>query len=269
MAELLVLAVNRTHPDPEQDRKGLHKKGDIIVVKPDGHVWGAGEGLPTFVRVLCPGLDHTLVEDRVQPWVYNIDFEVLNSNLSIDGFRIRATNLTAGTSGLAGLTQNQIQVFLNQWNASFVSAANGGVTFDIAIYNAATSEGFWRTNINPIVFTELAYNQANGTHDIEVNYSADQRYLADPVAAAAAMASQATVVGATVLSNVNGIAVVRIERTDVRDRFRSDITQRLGVYRRHRYHFTEAQVDTVIAAGGSVTVTVPQLTNAVQDRLNA
>jgi hypothetical protein len=267
MAELLVLAVQRTHPDPETDRKGLRKKGDIVVVKPDGHEWGAGEGLPTFVRVLCPGLDHTVVEDRIQPWTYNIDFEIVASNLAIDGFRIRATNANAGTSGFAGINQTQIQQFLNQWNVAFVSAANGGVTFDIGIYAAATSEGFWNTNIGSVVFTELDYNQANGTHDIEVNYSADQRYIDNPTQFAQTFAAQCTAVGATVLSNANGVAVIQIERVDVRERFRQDITQRLGVYRRHRYHFTEAQVDTVIAAGGSITVTVPQLTNAVQDRL--
>lgn len=267
MAELLVLAVNRTHPDPEKDRRGIHKKGDIIVVKPDGHTWGAGEGLPTFVRVLCPGLDAAVVEDRIQPWVYNIDFEVLNSNLALDGFRIRATNANAGTSGLAGLTQNGIEQYLNRWNAAFVSAANGGITFDIGIYQAATSEGFWDANINDIVFTELSYTQGTGKHVIEVNYSAHPRYLDALDSFGNDVAAMVQRTGATLLTNVQGVATIEVDRGDVRDRFRSELTQRLGVYRRHRYHFTEAQVDTVIAAGGSITVTVPQLTAAVQDRL--
>jgi hypothetical protein len=267
MAELLVRAVNRTHPDPERDRRGVPKKGDIVAVKPDGYAWEAGEGLPLFVRVLCPNLDHTLVENRIQPWSYDVDFTVVNSNVILDGVRVRATNTNAGTSAVAILTQNQLQPWLNQWNAVFVSAANGGVTFDFTVFGAATSEGFWRTNIGAFVFTELAYDQPSGVHDIEVDYSGDQSYFNDPERFATTVAQLAVDAGATVVSNTHGVAVIQVDRVTVRTRFRDYVTPRLGVYRRHRYHFTEAQVDTVIAAGGSVTLTVNQLNNAVRDRL--
>lgn len=267
MAELLVRAVNRIHQDPERDRRGVPKKGDIVAVKPDGYAWEPGEGLPLFVRVLCPGLDHTLVEDRIQPWNYDVDFTIVNSNLALDGVRVRATNTNEGVSSAAALTQNQLQPWLNQWNAVFVSAANGGVTFDVTVLAAATSEGFWRTNIGAFVFTELTYDEPSGVHEIEVDYSGDQSYLNDPDRFAATVAQLAVDAGATVISNTRGAAVIQVNRTTVRTRFRNYVTQRLGVYRRHRYHFTEAQVNTVIAAGGSVTLTVNQLTNAVRDRL--
>lgn len=55
MAELLLCAVNQ----PGLLRYG---PGDIVVVKPDGHVWGAREGLPTFWQLTVVSL---LDNDRV------------------------------------------------------------------------------------------------------------------------------------------------------------------------------------------------------------
>ena len=57
MAELLVLAkVGYTNPDPVKDRRGCYKKGDIVHVADDGHVWGGKETLPDFVIVKVPGV---------------------------------------------------------------------------------------------------------------------------------------------------------------------------------------------------------------------
>lgn len=49
MAELLVCAVNQPG--------GLrYKQGDIVAVFPDGHAWGAREGLPTFWQITTVSL---------------------------------------------------------------------------------------------------------------------------------------------------------------------------------------------------------------------
>ncbi|MCP4126928.1 MAG: hypothetical protein GY753_07690 [Gammaproteobacteria bacterium] len=56
MAELLIKAVDYAHADPEKDRCGAYKRGDVVVVMPDGHVWGGAEGLPKFLRVSLPGV---------------------------------------------------------------------------------------------------------------------------------------------------------------------------------------------------------------------
>ena len=57
MAELLIKAINASHPDPVKDRRGCYKRGDIVVVMPDGHEWGAKEGLPNFFKVKIPGVE--------------------------------------------------------------------------------------------------------------------------------------------------------------------------------------------------------------------
>ena len=36
MCEILIKVKTYTHADPVKDRAGVHKKGDIIAIKPDG-----------------------------------------------------------------------------------------------------------------------------------------------------------------------------------------------------------------------------------------
>lgn len=56
MARLLVKATNYTHPDPNKDKQGAYKRGDVVAVVPDDHVWGKKEGLPSFEQVDMPGV---------------------------------------------------------------------------------------------------------------------------------------------------------------------------------------------------------------------
>lgn len=57
MAEFLIKAVDATHADPVKDARGCYKRGDIVVVMPDGWTWGSAETLPKFVVVKIPGVD--------------------------------------------------------------------------------------------------------------------------------------------------------------------------------------------------------------------
>lgn len=49
MAELLIKAVDFTHPDPGEDKAGSYKRGDVVIVREDGSLWSALETLaPNF-----------------------------------------------------------------------------------------------------------------------------------------------------------------------------------------------------------------------------
>jgi hypothetical protein len=275
--EMLVKAISATNPDPEKDRRGTHKKGDICAIMPDNHPWGAKEGLPLFVIVRCPEVTVAQVQNRIEPWVADIRFEVLNSNLPIDGHRIRMTNANAGASGAAGVTLAQVQAFLTAWGAAFVSASAGTVTFDVSIATAALSRGLWNRDISVLNPTETAYVQAGGLHTFTLDLTLHPRWTDEILTPEGLAAQRAQVVssvqsevqgvGGTWVGETNGLATFTITRAIVRERFRADVTQKLGTFKRHRYHFTEAQVDTVIAAGGSITVTAAQLASAVRDAL--
>jgi len=58
MAEFLVAA---------RDLDTGYKKGDPIVVKPDGWVWGNAEGLPNFWQIAISGLPFALVQSLILP----------------------------------------------------------------------------------------------------------------------------------------------------------------------------------------------------------
>ena len=55
MCELLVKAKDGFNLDPVKDL-GRYKRGDIVVVMPDGHTWGTKECPPDFLVVKVLGL---------------------------------------------------------------------------------------------------------------------------------------------------------------------------------------------------------------------
>jgi len=71
MAEALIKAVDFVHPDPEIDKRGAHKRGDIIVIKPDGWNWGGAERDPSkFAIVTVP--DEWMDSGKEAPMTENI-----------------------------------------------------------------------------------------------------------------------------------------------------------------------------------------------------
>ena len=67
MAEFLIKAISVIHDDPEKDKRGCYKRGDIVVVMPDGHIWGREETLPKFVVVKIPGLTVETAQKYTDP----------------------------------------------------------------------------------------------------------------------------------------------------------------------------------------------------------
>lgn len=55
MAELLVKAIDSRVADPDLERRGCYKRGDVVVVFEDGHEWGREERPPKFIVVQIPG----------------------------------------------------------------------------------------------------------------------------------------------------------------------------------------------------------------------
>ena len=68
MAEILFMAIDRTHADPAKDAEGCYKRGDPVVVMLDGHEWGKEERLPTFYLVKIPGLAVETAKKYIVPF---------------------------------------------------------------------------------------------------------------------------------------------------------------------------------------------------------
>lgn len=116
MAELLIKAVDAIHVDPVKDQRGSYKRGDVVVVMPDGHVWGKEERLPKFFILKVPGLS-VAIANRV------IEIEKIDTGLfDPDGNRIaRTVRRRKFTFDLDTLSQ----VLKDQINK------NGEITFSI------------------------------------------------------------------------------------------------------------------------------------------
>lgn len=263
--EILVKSEDHTHPDPEKDRKGAYKKGDVVVVMPDGHVWGTKEGPPKFVRVLCPELNAGDYQDRAQAWVQGISLSVLSSDLSIDEHRVEVTAQNVSSSGEAAVTRDQAETYIDGWGGTVVSTDTNSVMFDITIESALTSPSFWgvqQSVVDSLTFTNT-YDQQAGTHTLEIDYSATG-FGAETVN------ERVEVRGGVVLVNDGSVCTAEFTRSDVRDEFMRELRERIGgTWRRRRYYFDTAQVDTVLADhGGEIEVSATTLGNNVYDRLN-
>jgi hypothetical protein len=70
MCEILVKAVSVTNPDPDKDQRGCYKRGYLVLIMPDGHVWGREEGLPKFVVIKLPGVpvDNEKIRKYTEEW---------------------------------------------------------------------------------------------------------------------------------------------------------------------------------------------------------
>lgn len=64
MAKLLLHAVGRNAGDNFGWQVGM-----IVDIKPDTHVWGSAETLPTFWKVNLPGVDPDAIRDLLEPQI--------------------------------------------------------------------------------------------------------------------------------------------------------------------------------------------------------
>jgi len=70
MAEFLIKLIDHTHSDPLKDSRECYKRGDVVVVMPDSHIWGKEEGYPKFLVVKIPGMSietgRKYIEQQIQ-----------------------------------------------------------------------------------------------------------------------------------------------------------------------------------------------------------
>jgi hypothetical protein len=69
MCELLLRNVDNFNPTipAEKQQSGLYKRGDIVAILPDGHVYGSAEGLPDFVVIKFPGVTIEYMQRYLEP----------------------------------------------------------------------------------------------------------------------------------------------------------------------------------------------------------
>lgn len=101
----------------KKDRAGCYKAFDPVVVMPNGHTWGAEEGLPKFWIVKIPGMAVETARRWVELWWDTADPEkpsIVQRRLHrLDRTKIPATVLnTLNTTGVITVTAKNAQRYM-------------------------------------------------------------------------------------------------------------------------------------------------------------
>ncbi len=262
--------IDYADPDPVIDRRGIYKKGYPVSMFDAPRIHnGPGQGLPGFCAINVTDASVAEVNAMIattfsgislnQPWDRKIDFATVNSNLTIDGWRLRASATNPGFSSLAGITRPMVENFLIKWNAEVFTTATNEVIFDVAIYEdgssvpgAIQSEGFWGVVPTDVDFTEISYVEGTGVHTIEADYSLS---IFEPDQVLDRIEERGGFIG----SDINDVVVFTINRTDVFQWFQEEVRDALErtVYRR-QFRIPEATVDNIISNGSQIIRAYPQ-----------
>jgi hypothetical protein len=257
--------VDYEHPNPKKDKSGVYKKGYPVNMLDSPRVHrGFKEGLPFFCAVNVTDGSVADVEaminsafsgsSLIQGWNRDIDFSVVNNNLSIDGWRMKAFATNPGTTNLAAITQPMVENYLNNWNAEVFSTATNEVVFDVAIFSssdgpgALQSDGFWGNNVSNVSFNEISYDSGSGEHIIEADYSLT------PISESI-VDNKINQRGGIVNSNTGSVVNFTIYRSDVFQHFQDEVHNELDeiIYRR-QFRISESTVDNIITSGSQILV---------------
>ena len=253
------------HPDRPTDPM-CAQKGDIVRVHPANWEFGSKIVLPNWIRVRVNGTTYQASKYLHSRWARRPELAVVAQDTVIDRLRLRLHSVEASAGELGGITLAETQPFVDAWDCTVFSSDINSVTFDLNVRDASFSVGFWGDAIddvtftNGVVFNEISYDQEAGKHVCTADYSAsifDGNQFAD----------RAIRRGADVLDNIDGVLTYEVDRQDIRAELRRDMHEVFAHYiGKHRYSVSASAVDQVIAAGGTSTFGIVQLTLQLQDR---
>lgn len=262
-AWVLVRAVEAWNPDDLM----VFGTGFPVEVR-NRDVLGSKEIPPKFVRFIITDADKPDIDAYCEYWQHEIDWEFVGHDYSIDGHRINAfvKPELVSASGLNSLTRAKIENFLTRWGAVVQSIGPNSVVFDVTVYNAIVSEGFWGRDMIGVGFSELSYNESTGVHRIQVNYSGVPVLVNLDDAEINRFIQER---GGTIVQHVANTRVrFDINRSSVFDWFKLDVYQKTeSTYSVRKWYFTQQAVNLALANGGDLELTRQQALAYLHHRL--
>ena len=228
-------------------------KGEIVGAVEDGHTFGSAE-IPSagnFYHITVTDRTAAQVNNYLDGWRHeptsNIDTNDGNGN-----YRITITSTGVSSSGKNAVTKVQMDAFVDKWQGVYVSHTNSTYTFDITSYQAATSPGFWNTDLSSTFFADEGF--AAGTQQVQ---------LASTNIPLAQVASAVAAKGGTVLDNDS----FSIDATVLYTEFKDDIESawRAIDFKRRRWNISDAGMTLLSNASGVMSVTAAQVLPYLED----
>lgn len=226
---------------------------------------------PDFCQIKITDVDDPLSIESVycREWTRAIDWEFVlphdwvNDVHTLNIF-IKPDKVAA--SGVAGITRDMVETYLNKWNATVDTVSSNSVVFNAGVYTAIQSRGFWGKDTSLLLFDERSYDSATGVHRVDCDYRNDPVISARSRAAINAYieAKGGTIVG----HNSTGVRF-DINRDSVFQEFKLDVKETVGDYFSSRqFRILPAQVAQALANGGTLEVTQSQFITQVRNRLD-
>ena len=280
MAEFLFKRNDYIHADPEKDRRGVHKKTDFINWKPDGfslfaHGNGPGSYLADFVIVKVPGITFEEAEasDYRKAWKDDFDYEIVATRPNSGEYDIRIFELNPGATNInaiAGTKATRIRDYLIAWGCSGFSLSATDASFTFSLWDAVRSANFWDTPLigTKVTFVLNSYSGATGIGNITVTPIEGQWGTQTELQISQTITRKILERGGTVISQIYPTFVFEIERSDLLTRFRADVKRRMEqTYMRHQYGISSSDHDTLVAAGGIVTMGKAEFLGKLIDKM--
>jgi hypothetical protein len=237
---------------------GIHKKGDIVEIRASNTPFG-GKEPDSFVLIEVPDIPMTAYRKYNMAYNTEISFSIVGHNAELDGYRLRLfSNLSSNFIQQIGI--DKITAFIEKWGGTVFSIEDDAVIFDLSIFGALKSAGFWDISPENIVFTELDYNTETGMHRIELDYSA----LGNNPSYVETYIEQR---GLVAITHNNRVLTFDADSNIVKAEFEKDIEEKSKtMVARRRYYIPENIVDLVIANSGMYTTDETTLLSYVMDK---
>lgn len=252
----------------DQDDLMVYQTGYPIDVRDRSRI-GGKQVPPKFIQVeITDETDWQGIQNiYCGEWRREIAWEFIGHDYVIDGHRLKVFTKPEfiSVSGLGGLTILQIEAYLNGWNGVIFSAGQNEVVFDMAVFDAIKSNGFWSTSTSLVIFDEKSYNQATGVHEVEANYGASSLAgLPDDV-----IEKRIIDRGGVVTRRPTNKITFEINRTSVLDVFKEDVKRSIdGIFARRRFKLLPSHIQMAIDNAGTLSVTRQQFAQYIYNRLD-
>ena len=234
----------------------LDPKGAVIScrMQADGH--GSAEVPPLYARINVDTLLEN-VEGYVGPWVRDVDWSVVSSDLGTDTFQLDIGATNPG-DGQGNLPLSDIEDVLNDWSFSVQSVTANSIVADISVYDALVSSGFLGDLVNAMTFTELDYS--GGIHQIQVDYSAIGKQISKHVD------QTIRAKGGTIVSHTGKVCVYEMSRQDATAKLKEAL-QAAGnrMISKRRHIIDSTIIDQALSGGGEVSISLATLQANITD----
>ena len=240
----------------------VYLKGRYLEVRASSSPFGGNEP-DKFVLIHVLNLPMTDYLYLDTAWERIIEYEIVSSNPTVDGYRIRLYSPLIDSANKGQITLAEVEAFINGWGGTVFSSGTNEVVFDILIGDAIQSQRFWRINLTNVVFTENSYTQATGIHELEIDYSAANG-ISDY--APSRIEKYVTRKGGVVLSHQDEVVTAEFHRSDVRTLFQEDIRLKSQkIIEPKRYYVGTGVVDYIVGQGGEITIDISTLLSYIHD----